>query len=100
MAKLKKKELWTLIRTSSTKVLQLYKGIKKPVTTFFIQIKTRKIGLYAFLFAHNLANNSKCKYGHKFRIVQYISLDCHKFTWLKREMWTDVQRKELFEVIE
>lgn len=84
----------------STKVLQLHKGVQKPVTTFITTMRTGKIGFRAFLFARKLVDNSKCECGHRFQTVRLILSDCRKFVRLRREMWTDVQRKEPFGVVE
>ena len=93
-------ELRILTPTPSTKVLQLHKGVKKPVTALITQMRTGKIGLRAFLFARKLADNSKCDCGHRSQTVRHILSDCRKFVRLRREMWTDVQRKEPFGVVE
>lgn len=63
-------------------------------------MRTGKIGLYAFLFACKLANNSKCECGHKSQTVRHILSDYSKFTRLRRETWRDVQQKEPFGVVE
>ena len=99
-AESKEKELRVLAPTPGTKILQLHKGIKKPVTALITQMRTGKIGLRAFLFARKLANNSKCECGHRFQTVRHVLLDCRKFTRLKRETWRDVQWKEPFGVVE
>ncbi len=59
-----------------------------------------KIGLRAFLFARKLADNSECDCGHRSQTVKHILSDCRKFVRLRREMWTNVQRKEPFGVVE
>ena len=99
-AKSKSKKLRALAPTPGTKVLQLHKEIKKPVTALIKQMRTGKIDLRAFLFASKLANNSKCECGHRSQTVRHVLSDCHKFTRLRRETWRDVQRKEPFGVVE
>ena len=99
-ADLKGKELRALAPTPGTKVLQLHKRIKKPVTALITQMRTGKIGLRAFLFARKLADNSKCECGHRSQTVRHVLSDCRKFTRLRRETWRDVQRKEPFGVVE
>lgn len=99
-AESKGKELRILTPIPSTKVLQLHKGVKKPVTALITQMRTGKIGLRAFLFARKLANSSKCECGHRSQTVRHILSDCRKFARLRREMWKDVQRKEPFGVFE
>ena len=83
-----------------TKVLQLHKGIRKPVTALITQMRTGKIGQCPFLSARKLADNSKCEYGHRSQTVRHVLSDCRKFTRLRTVTWRDVQRKEPFGVVE